>query len=96
MISNFVFRFYILYHISMGHVFRTLQFSSDGQVAFEFWLIDLTWFYGISTIIGHLIPNPVFTYISNMICKHFLNIQLNDRTGLFLTIQFSISQQRWP
>ena len=21
------------------------------------------WFYGISTIVGHLMPNPVFTYI---------------------------------
>ena len=26
-------------------------------------LIGLFWFYGISNIIGYLIPNPVFTYI---------------------------------
>ena len=29
-------------------------------------------FYGISTIVGYLMPNFVFTYISNMICKHIL------------------------
>ena len=33
----------------------------------------LVWFYGISTIVGYLMPNPVF-YISNMICKHILLI----------------------
>ena len=31
----------------------------------------LVWFYGISTIVGYLMPNPVFTY-KYMICKHFL------------------------
>ena len=25
--------------------------------------IDLVWFYDISTIVGYLMPNPVFTYI---------------------------------
>ena len=34
--------------------------------------IDLVWFDGISTILGYLMPNLVFTYISNMICKHIL------------------------
>ena len=34
----------------------------------------LLWFYGISTIVGHLMPNPIYTYILNMytICKHIL------------------------
>ena len=27
--------------------------------------------YGISTVVGYLMPNPVFTYIF-MICKHFV------------------------
>ena len=26
----------------------------------------LVWFYGISTIIGYLMPNPLYTYISNI------------------------------
>ena len=32
----------------------------------------LVWFYGISTIIGYLMPNPVYTYIRLLICKHIL------------------------
>ena len=44
------------------------------------------WFYGISTIVGYLKPNPVFTYV---FCRY---IKLNYQTVLFLTIQFSISQ----
>ena len=32
------------------------------------------WFYGISTIVGYLMPNPVFIIynIIYMICKHIL------------------------
>ena len=32
------------------------------------------WFYGISTIAGYLMPNPVYAYILNvyMICIHIL------------------------
>ena len=26
----------------------------------------LIWFYGISTIVGYLMPNPVFTYVLNL------------------------------
>ncbi len=26
----------------------------------------LVWFYGISTIIGYLMPNPLYTYILDM------------------------------
>ena len=32
---------------------------------------DLAWFYGISTIVGSLIPNPLYICIKYMICKHF-------------------------
>ena len=37
-------------------------------------LFGLAWFYGTSTIVGYLMPNPFYTYISNiyMICKHIL------------------------
>ena len=33
------------------------------------WLVG---FYGKSTPVGYLIPNPIYTYIINMICKHIL------------------------
>ena len=26
----------------------------------------MVWFYGISTIVGYLMPNPLYTYISNI------------------------------
>ena len=52
----------------------------------------LVWFDGISTIIGYLMPNPVFTYIlsiwfGNAFCRY---TQLKDQTVLFITIQFNI------
>ena len=28
--------------------------------------IFLVWFYGISTIVGYLMPNPLYTYILNI------------------------------
>ena len=56
---------------------------------------DLDVFYGISTLVYYLIPNPVFTYILkvwfvNIFCR---DTYLNDQTVLFLTIQFSVNQQ---
>ena len=37
--------------------------------------IDLLWFYGISTIVGYLMPNPLYTYILNIYDKwtHFVD-----------------------
>ena len=62
------------------------QFASDSS---------LVWFYGISTLVGYLMPNPVFRYVLNMwfaptFCWY---TKLNDRTVLFQAIQFSINQQ---
>ena len=61
------------------------------------WL-GLDWFYGISTIVGYLIPNPFYTYILNIwflntFCKwYFLTdlslsvfgLQLNGFTYFYL------------
>ena len=45
------------------------------------WKKKMVWFYGISIIVGYLMPNP-FLYIKSI---------------LFQTIQFSISTQFiWP
>ena len=35
---------------------------------------SLVWIYGISTIVGHLMPNPFYTNITNMISKQTLKI----------------------
>ena len=47
----------------------------------------LVWFYGISTIVGNLIPNPVFIYVLDISFENKLGryTQLNDQTVLFLT-----------
>ena len=35
--------------------------------------VHLVWFYGISTIVGYLMPNPVFyIHIKYMMCKYIL------------------------
>ena len=68
------------------------SFSVDG------WF-GLFWFYGISTIVGYLMPNPVYTYISNIydlqtLLITFLNkpkliffcTQLNDVKYCYVTV----------
>ena len=58
----------------------------------------LVWFYGISTIVYHLMPNP-FLYIKTVLFQTiqfsinlvFVYTQLNIQRVLFQTIQFSIN-----
>ena len=42
----------------------------------------LVGFYGISTIMGYLMPNPVYTYIRYVFCKHILRF-LNEPELIF-------------
>ena len=60
-------------------------------------LVCLVWFgfYGISNIVGYLIPNPVLTSILNIwfVNRFYRYPQLNDQKVLFLRIQLIISQQ---
>ena len=37
-------------------------------------MVCSVWFAGISMILIYLMPNTVFTYILNIICKHILVI----------------------
>ena len=48
----------------------------------------LVGFYGISTIIDYLMPNPVYTYIWNkyMICKHILLITFLNEPEFFFAL----------
>ena len=58
----------------------------------RFGLVSLGWvgFYGISTIVGYLMPNPVYTYILNIyvICKHILYIKFLNEPDLFFAHGF--------
>ena len=40
---------------------RNILFKSDLKKTSDWF--SLAWFYGISTIVGHLMPNPVYTSI---------------------------------
>ena len=69
------------------------QFGSSGCFYWGCKGCDLVRFYGISTIVGYLMPNPVFAYMLNTgfintFCRY---IKFNYQTVLFLTIQFNIS-----
>ena len=53
-------------------------------------LFGWAWFYGISTIVGHLMPNPFDAYIKYMISKHILKITfLNKWSSFFLCTQLN-------
>ena len=45
---------------------RLLNIKYSLYVYVRYKLLDLVWFYGISTILGYLMPNPVYTYILNI------------------------------
>ena len=59
----------------------------------QIYINDMLCFYGISTIVGYLIPNPIFTY---MIYKHILWIYALKwlTSSISKKIQFNISQKR--
>ena len=42
----------------------------------RFWF-GLVWFYGIPTIEGYLMPNPVFIYILNAFFRLYFQITLD-------------------
>ena len=49
----------------------------------------LVWFYGISTIVGYLMPNPCDTYIKYVLCKHILLITFLDELVLLFCSQLN-------
>ena len=73
---------WVLWHINHCRLFNTLSsFSYIKYVGFG--LVD---FHGISTIVGYLMPNPLYTYISNiyMIWKPILLITSLNKPELYL------------
>ena len=91
----------VLWHINHCRLFNAKYFL---YVYIKYIGFGLIGFYGISTILGHLMPNPFYTYIFiwflNIFCRlyikqawvHFSFTQLNGFTYLSLlqTIQFTI------
>ena len=53
----------VLRHINHWSLFNA-KFSSYVYIKYMIWF-GLVWFNGISIIVGYLMPNPLYTYISN-------------------------------
>ena len=58
--------FSIIYRTLVGGVLPPLQRCSQCILQSQPIGLGLVWFYDISTTKGYLMPNPVFTYISNI------------------------------
>ena len=58
---------WILLHINYWRLFNA---KSSLYIYIKYILFGLVVFYGISTIVGYSMPNPIYTYISN-ICDLF-------------------------
>ena len=57
----------VLWHINHCWLFYSRPSS---YIYIKYIWFGLVWFYGISTIAGYLMPNPLYTYITYMISKH--------------------------
>ena len=56
-------------------------------------MFSLVWFYGISTIVGYLMPNPLYTYIRNIwlgwVLWHINHYRLfNAKSSLYIYIEY--------
>ena len=54
---------WFLWHVNHCRLFNA---KSSLYIYIEYIWFSLVWFYGISTIIGYSMPNPFYTYISNI------------------------------
>ena len=51
----------------MSWLFEIEEFCDHSEcLAIHHEVVGLVGFYGISTIVGYLMPNPIFTYILNI------------------------------
>ena len=48
-------------------------------------LSSFVWFYGKSTLVGYLMPNPVYIYIKYMVCE---NIFKQARAHVLCTVKW--------
>ena len=86
----------VLWHINHYWLFNAKSFL---YIYIKYIWFGLVGFYGISTIVGYLMPNTLYTYIINIwflntFCRYPL---LNNQIVLFQIIQFSIhkSKVKW-
>ena len=57
-----------MFGLVLGHInlFRLFNAKSSLYIYIKYIGFTLVGFYGISTIVGYLMPNPLYTYILNI------------------------------
>ena len=60
---------WVLCHINHCRLFNA---KSSLYIYIKYIWFALIWFYIIATIVHYLMLNPLYTYILNIICKHFV------------------------
>ena len=61
--GSFITCFWLFFFINYCRLFNT---KSSLYIYIKYISFDLVGFYGISTIVDYLMPNPLYTYISNI------------------------------
>ena len=82
------FHTYIWFGLVLWHINRCRLFNAKSSL--YIYIKCMIWFgwvgfYGISTIIGYLMQNSFYTYMLNMICKHFVDILKRAWAHFFCT-----------
>ena len=90
-ISNMIWFGWVLWHINPCRLFNA---KSSLYIYIKYIWFGLVGFYGISTLVGYLMPNPLYTYILNMIWLgwvlwHIKPLWLfNAKSSLYIYIKY--------
>ena len=85
---------FILWQVNHSRLFNA---NSSLYIYIKYIGFGLVWFYGISTIVYHLMPNPLYTYILNIydliwfdfIIWHINHcMSFNEKSSLYIYIQY--------
>ena len=98
---NLIWFVWILWHINYCRLFNAKYslYKYIGYIRF-----DLVWFYGISTNVGYLMPNPLYTYILNihdlvwfsLVLRHINHWRLfNAKSFFYIYIKYMINKHIW-
>ena len=67
-LNTYILNIYDLVWLGLWHINHCRVFNAKSSLYIYIKYIGFGWvgFYGISTIVGYLMPNPLYTYISNI------------------------------
>ena len=92
---TYILNIYDLVWLVLWHINHCRLFNAK-YIYIKYIGFGLVWFYGISTNVGHSMPNPFFTVSTHILNIRFINTfcrytQLDGQTVLFQTTQFSMN-----